>query len=139
MLDKIWVFILLISVIFGFISGKAGELGSAAINGAGQAVTLVIGLTGALCFWQGMMAVMRECGAAAALARVLRRPVGLLMKKTRENARAMEAVCANISAPLWKGATIWFWSGFSSRTRRWMTASSRSCVRKSQNTPSLIR
>lgn len=47
MLDKIWVFILLISVIFGFISGKAGELGSAAINGAGQAVTLVIGLTGA--------------------------------------------------------------------------------------------
>ncbi|MBS7315523.1 MAG: spore maturation protein A [Clostridiaceae bacterium] len=100
MLDKIWVFILLISVIFGFISGKAGELGSAAINGAGQAVTLVIGLTGALCFWQGMMAVMRECGAAAALARVLRRPVGLLMKKTRENARAMEAVCANISANL---------------------------------------
>ena len=61
MLDKIWVFILLISVIFGFISGKAGELGSAAINGAGQAVTLVIGLTGALCFWQGCRRLTGIC------------------------------------------------------------------------------
>lgn len=100
MIDKIWAAILLISIVFGLISGRANELGNAALEGASQAVTLVIGLTGMLCFWQGMMAVMRECGVAGALARLLRRPVGLLMKKTRRDSHAMESVCANISANL---------------------------------------
>lgn len=100
MIDKIWAAILLISIIFGISSGRGNALGNAALDGAAQAVTLVIGLTGMLCFWQGMMAVMRECGVAGALARLLRQPVGRLMKKTRSDAHAMEAVCANISANL---------------------------------------
>lgn len=78
MIDKIWAIILLVSVAFGLISGRGNELGNAALNGASQAVTLVIGLTGMLCFWQGMMAVMRECGVASALARILHKPVSLL-------------------------------------------------------------
>lgn len=100
MIDKIWAVIVLVSILFGLVSGHGNALGNAALNGAAQAVTLVIGLTGMLCFWQGMMAVMRECGAAGALAKLLRRPVGMLMKKTRHSSRAMEAVCANISANL---------------------------------------
>ena len=100
MIDKIWAVILLVSVAFGLISGQGNEVGNAALDGAAQAVTLVIGLTGMLCFWQGMMAVMRECGVASALARILRKPVSLLIKKTRRDSHAMEAVCANISANL---------------------------------------
>lgn len=100
MIDKIWAIILLVSVAFGLISDRGNELGNAALNGASQAVTLVIGLTGMLCFWQGMMAVMRECGVASALARILHKPVSLLIKKTRRDSHAMEAVCANISANL---------------------------------------
>ena len=100
MIDKIWAAILLISIVFGVATGRGNALGNAALDGAAQAVTLVLGLTGMLCFWQGMMAVMRECGVAGALARLLRRPVGRLMKKTRGDSHAMEAVCANISANL---------------------------------------
>lgn len=100
MIDKIWAAILLVSIIFGLATGRGNALGNAALDGAAQAVTLVVGLVGMLCFWQGMMAVMRACGVAGALARLLRRPVGRLMKKTRDDPHAMEAVCANISANL---------------------------------------
>ncbi len=100
MIDKIWAFLLLVSIGFGIASGRVDILSSAVLDGASQAVTLVIGLTGVLCFWQGMMAVMRACGVAGALARLLRRPVGRLIPKTRRDAHAREAVCANISANL---------------------------------------
>lgn len=100
MVDKIWAFLLLVSIGFGIASGRIEDVSSAALDGAAQAVTLIVGLTGALCFWQGMMAVMRACGVAGALARLLRRPVGYLIPKTRRDARAREAVCANISANL---------------------------------------
>ncbi len=100
LLDRIWVLLIVVSVLCGIVAGHGAALGTAALDGAAQAVTLVVGLTGMLCFWQGFMAVMRSCGAADALTKLLRRPVGALMKRTRRDPRALSAVCANISANL---------------------------------------
>ena len=53
----IWVGMLGLSLLCGSLNG-AGDLGRAAMEGAGKAVSLCVSLTGSLCLWSGFAAVL---------------------------------------------------------------------------------
>lgn len=46
MLSKVWKFMIIIALVYGMLTGKAEQLGSAAVKSAGDAVTLCISLCG---------------------------------------------------------------------------------------------
>jgi len=96
--DRIWVGMILVALIFGVAGGRAQALAAAVTGGAQDAVTLCISLTGALCLFGGLAAVMRDCGAAHKLAKLLHPVLRRLFPEAAEPQE--EAVAACISANL---------------------------------------
>ena len=45
---------ILLSIITGAVGGNMAAVSTAAMNGCGQAVELVISLTGTICLWSGL-------------------------------------------------------------------------------------
>jgi len=96
----IWTIMIAVSVIFGLISGNIDNVGKAALDGAGAAVTLCIGICGVTCLWTGVMEMMRRSGLSNSLKVLLFPILSLLFPSVKKNKDAMEAVSANVSANL---------------------------------------
>ncbi|MCL2841901.1 MAG: spore maturation protein A [Oscillospiraceae bacterium] len=96
----IWTGMVGISLLFGLINGNVSQVATAAMEGAGAAVTLSLTLAGVICLWSGVMELIRRGGIAAGLSRLLRPVLARLFPENRENQEAMEALSANVSANL---------------------------------------
>jgi spore maturation protein A len=74
------------------------ELTTAAMESAGKAVTLALGLAGVMTLWLGLMKVAEEAGLVAALARGARPIMRRLFPSVPPEHPAMGAILMNISA-----------------------------------------
>ena len=100
MIGKIWTLFFVLSVVFGISNGRMNEVSQAAATGAGQAVELVIGLVGTMMLWSGMMELVQRSGLGGKLQSLLRPILGKLFGRLSDDRRAMELVCANVTANL---------------------------------------
>ena len=57
----LWVGMLALALFCGVLNG-AGDLGGAALEGAGRAAELALGLTGSLCLWSGFGVLLDRSG-----------------------------------------------------------------------------
>ena len=71
MMNGILTALLIFSVVTAAFTGRMEALSAAALSGCGEAVSLVITLTGMLCLWSGLMEIARRCRLTEALARLL--------------------------------------------------------------------
>ncbi len=78
--------------------GKTGEVSSAALSGASEAVAVVIKLAGGLVFWSGMMNIIKKSGISDKIARLLSPFVRLVFPKLDRKSRAAECISLNVSA-----------------------------------------
>lgn len=62
MIGKIFAILCLLSTIFAMATHRMAEVSYAIITGAAQAVTVSIGLLGALCFWSGILQLLHTLG-----------------------------------------------------------------------------
>jgi len=99
-LSWVWVGMVLISVFCGLLTGRMDEVSRGAMDGAAAAIELCVAMAGVLLLWNGVMEVMRQSGLSKQLARLLRRPLGLLFPGARRDEEAMESISANVSANL---------------------------------------
>ena len=96
----IWTGMVVLSLVFGLITGRLDAVADAAMDGAASAVELSVSMAGVLCLWSGVMEIMNVCGLSAGLARLFRT---LLRRRTLEASRdekTVAAVSANVSANL---------------------------------------
>lgn len=98
-MSYIWVGMLALSLFCGLLHGGA-DLGRAAMEGAGKAVTLCVSLTGSLCLWSGFAALLERSGLQAGLARLLSPLLGRLYPTARRDEAAMGALSGNVTANL---------------------------------------
>jgi spore maturation protein A len=94
----IWTIMVLISLIFGVANNSIDAVSTAALEGAKSAVTLCLGIGGAICLWSGIMEVMRESGLVSGLTKYLRRPLTLLFPSAANKPGALDALSLNVSA-----------------------------------------
>ncbi|NLO49016.1 MAG: spore maturation protein A [Clostridiales bacterium] len=94
----IWTIMVLVSLVFGVINGTIDAVGTAALEGAKSAVTLCLGIGGAICLWSGIMEVMRCSGLVAGLTRFLRHPLTALFPTAAKKPGALDALSLNVSA-----------------------------------------
>ena len=64
--------LLILSLVFGCITGQLSAVSAAAMAGAQAAVELCLSMAGAICLWSGVMTLMERCGLSQKLARLLR-------------------------------------------------------------------
>lgn len=100
MLSAIWVAFLVLALVCGAATGRLDAVTTALGTGAGEAITLLIGITGLMCFWSGVMELVQASGLSAKLSHALMPLLKPLFGKAAEDRQAMEAVSANVAANL---------------------------------------
>ncbi|UCE87765.1 MAG: spore maturation protein, partial [Deltaproteobacteria bacterium] len=70
-LNWIWLGLMLISVVYAAFTGRMADVRTELFEGAKSAVSLVIGLVGAMVFFLGLMRVAFDGGLRDAIARAL--------------------------------------------------------------------
>lgn len=98
MLNAIWVAMLLVAVVVGAATGKLDAVAKASVDSAGAAVTLALGLVGVMAFWLGLMRVLQEGGALAALARAMRPLMTRLFPDVPADHPAMSMMIMNMAS-----------------------------------------
>lgn len=92
--------LLMLSLVFGCITGQLPAVSSAAMEGAQAAVELCLSMAGAICLWSGVMTLMDRCGLSRKLARLLRPVLRRLLPSASRDSETLTAVSANVSANL---------------------------------------
>ena len=98
-MGRIWLILLLLSMVAALATGRAGEVASALLGSGEEAVTLMLTLLGTMTLWSGLMEILVMSGDAARLGRVFRRMLRPLFPKI-EDETAWNAITMNLAANL---------------------------------------
>ena len=96
----IWTGMVCISVLCGLATGQGEQVAAAVVEGAGAAVELCLSIGGMLCLWTGVMEVMRRCGLADQISRLLQPVLRFLYPSLKREKEIMDSIAANVSANL---------------------------------------
>jgi spore maturation protein A len=98
MLNYIWLSMIILAVVVGGINGKIENVTKSAIDSAGSAVVIAIGLIGIMALWLGIVKIAEDSGlmrlVAKAIAPILRR----LFPDVPDEHPAMGSMTMNIAA-----------------------------------------
>lgn len=97
-LSWVWVIIILMSIIFGIISGKMGAVSAASAQGAQTGITVAIGIAGSICLWSGVGNLMDRIGLTDLLSRLLRPLLNLIFPGTKKDPQLRRDLSGNICA-----------------------------------------
>jgi spore maturation protein A len=98
MLNIIWLFMMVTSVVVAIFTGKIPDVIAAATDGAKFAFTLALGLTGVMALWLGIMKVAEAAGLLELLTRALKPLLTRLFPDVPADHPAMGAMTMNIAA-----------------------------------------
>ena len=94
------ILMVLLSLVYGALSGNLSALSSAAVSGAKDAVTLSLSLCGLICLWSGVMELMRRAGLSEKLSRLMKPVLSRLYPTAAKDTETMDALSTNVSANL---------------------------------------
>ncbi len=97
-MGALWTFLVTAAVIAAAVNGRMAELTTAALESAGKAVALSLGLAGAMALWLGLMRVAEEAGLVRAIASAARPLLRRLFPEVPPEHPAMGAMVMNLSA-----------------------------------------
>ena len=90
----------LLAIVSGLCSGRMEEVGAAALQKCGEAVPLVLSLTGALCLWSGLMEIASQSGLTQKLAALFCPVIGRLFPARRKDSETLGLISMNLTANL---------------------------------------
>ncbi len=96
----VWTGMVVLSLVFGILTGSLDAVANAALEGARSAIDLSVSMAGILCLWSGVMEIMNVCGLSAGLARAFRPLLRRLLPDACRDNETLAAVSANVSANL---------------------------------------
>lgn len=96
----IWAAMVVISLVFGIVSGRLDAVAAAALEGAGSAVDLCFSMAGVMCLWSGVMEIMDRSGITTRLAALFRPLLRWLLPEASRDSETLAAVSACVSANL---------------------------------------
>ncbi len=100
MMNYIFALMLIISAVFGAMTGHMPQVGEAALNSCVEAVDLFLYLLGGMCMWGGLMRIAEKAGITEALSTLFRPIFKRLFKGLDMNGKAFRAICMNVTANL---------------------------------------
>lgn len=95
-MNFVWSFIVLVSLIFSVFLGIPEKAVESGISGASDAVTVLISLSGTLCFWSGILRVAEKGGAADFCRKLLSPVIRRLFPKTSQKNKITMNIIANL-------------------------------------------
>lgn len=100
LMSYIWLGMMVLALVFGLVSGRAGAVSAAALQGAEAAVELCVSMAGPICLWSGLMELMDKSGLAKSLSRLLRPLLERIFPKAFSDEACALAISQNFTANL---------------------------------------
>ena len=97
-INNIWLGMILISVVVAADTGNMEELTKSSFDSAKSAVTLALGLIGAMALWLGLMKILEAAGALNFISKLIYPVMKRLFPNIPEGHPALSAMIMNISA-----------------------------------------
>ncbi len=97
-INNIWMGMILISVVVAAYTGNMEELTKSSFDSAKSAVTLALGLIGAMALWLGLMKILEAAGALNFISKLIYPVMKRLFPNIPEGHPALSAMIMNISA-----------------------------------------
>lgn len=98
MLNLIWAFMILAGIAYAALTGNIAAVSNAALDSAGEAVTLCITMLGIMSMWSGLMEVARSAGMIEAAVRKCDRILHYLFPHIPRSHPAREYIATNMIA-----------------------------------------
>lgn len=95
-----WICLIFIfcGVVCGIVTGETQPLSDALLETPRQAVSLLLGMGGSICFFCGLIRVAQAAGLVETFSRSLSRPVGFLIPKTKGDPELRSLVTMNLAS-----------------------------------------
>ncbi|HXN82232.1 MAG TPA: nucleoside recognition domain-containing protein [Myxococcales bacterium] len=97
-MNVVFVLLLVAALVAGAVKGDVRAVGQGAFDGASQAVTLSLGLVGAMALWLGLLKIAEKAGLVEKLARLARPVFRPLFRDVPDGHPAISAMLLNIAA-----------------------------------------
>lgn len=98
MLNYIWAGMILLGIIYGTLTGNMEALTNAAMDSAGEAVSLCITTFGIMALWMGLMEIAQKSGLIAKLTKGIQPFISFLFPDIPKGHKAREYISTNMIA-----------------------------------------
>ncbi len=98
MLNYIWALMIMVGVIYGAMTGSIQEVSNAALDSAGEAVSLCITMMGVMALWVGLMEIAQTSGLIGRLTKGIQPFVSFMFPGIPKGHAAREYISTNIIA-----------------------------------------
>jgi spore maturation protein A len=98
MLNYIWLTMVILAVVVGGINGKIQDVTKSAIDSAGGAITIAIGLIGVMALWLGIMKIAEDSGLMSLVAKIIAPVLKRLFPEVPAGHPAFASMTMNIAA-----------------------------------------
>lgn len=96
MINKIWCFFIIISLIFSVINGRLDELNQSVFLAIDNTTQMMISMFGSMCFWCGIMAIISETSLQEKLKKIIGPMNKKIFKNLDEKSQAYEHISVNM-------------------------------------------
>lgn len=98
MLNYIWVFMIIIGIVYGSLTGQMAEISNGVIDSSKEAVQLCITMLGVVALWTGIMEIAKESGLVEGLTKGMRPLLRFLFPRIPKEHPAMSYISLNFIA-----------------------------------------
>ncbi len=98
MMNYVWLFLVLLALLIGAVTGQIKEVTEAAFDTASTAVDIALSLIGIMTLWLGIMKIAEDAGLIRILARAIRPISNFLFPSIPQDHPAIGAIVLNLSA-----------------------------------------
>ena len=98
MLNMIWAVMILLAVVYAAFTGRMSDVTNAALNSAGEAISLCLTMAGVVALWMGLMEIAKKAGLIERLTKGISPFLTFLFPRIPRNHPAREYIAMNIIA-----------------------------------------
>ena len=98
MLNYIWAAMILLGIVYGALTGRMEQITNAALDSAGEAVSLCITMFGVMALWVGLMEIAQKAGIMERLTRGIQPFISFMFPNVPKGHPAREYIATNLIA-----------------------------------------
>ena len=98
MLNAIWAVMILLAVIYGACTGRMSEVTDAALDSAGEAISLCITMAGVVALWMGLMEIAKKAGLIEKLTKAISPFLSFMFPRIPKGHPARDYIATNLIA-----------------------------------------
>ena len=98
MMNYVFPILVIFSFVCAALTGHMNELSASVVEGATNAVELIMRLVAMLCLWGGIMEIADSSGVTGGISKLLSPVIKLIFPRIRKERDALEAISLNITA-----------------------------------------